>query len=45
MIGLSNAEVRQASEGIMVSSMRFIVGHAVISVELIYWFAWDPKRE
>lgn len=45
MIGLSNAEVRQASEGIMVGLMRFIVGHAVISVELIFWFAWDPNRE
>lgn len=45
MIGSNNAEVRQASEGIMVGLIRFIVGHEVISVELIYWFAWDPKRE
>lgn len=38
MIGSNNAEVRQASEGIMVGLLKFIVGHAVISVELIYWF-------
>jgi len=45
MIGSSNAEVGQAFEGIMVGLLRFIVGHAVISVELIYWFAWEPNRE
>ena len=45
MIVSSNVEVRQASEGIMVGLMRFIVCHEVISVELIYWFAWDPRRE
>ena len=45
MIGSSNAEVRHVSEGIMVGLTRFIVCHEVISVELIYWFAWDPSRE
>lgn len=46
MIGSSNAEEDiYASEGITVGLMRFIVCHEVISVELIYWFVWDPKRE
>ena len=34
MIGSSNAEVRQASEGIMVGLLRFIACHEVICVEL-----------
>ena len=36
MIGSSNTEVGQASEGIMAGLVRFIACHEVISVGLIF---------